>query len=266
MASMILLRSWPARPTKGRPGSVLVRARRLADEHQARGRLAFGVDDLRASLMERAADALAHVFAYVLEGLAGDAEAQLVLRRDVAEQRLARLGRVGGWCTDRFLGHRCLVESWSAPRPREAARRWVVFEGGGSTRVCEGGVAAGIFGNGAIVGFGGGAAAGIFGRGGAGRSARALRSSAGGSGARRSACARDRRAAFRRIIDRRRLEPFEHFDAKLAQVRGRLRHVRRQRPQFVSQVLLIFHRSVKALSHEAGAEFKGRGGGARSRR
>ncbi len=80
---------------EGSSARVLVGARRLADEHQARVRLALGVDDGVAPLVERAADALADVGAYVCEGLAGAAEAQLVLRRDVAEEGLARRGRVG---------------------------------------------------------------------------------------------------------------------------------------------------------------------------
>src|SRR5215204_6234833 len=80
---------------EGSSARVLVRARSLADEHQTRGRLPLCVDDGLAPLMQRAADALADVGAYVLEGLAGSAEAQLVLRRDVAEERFARRGRVG---------------------------------------------------------------------------------------------------------------------------------------------------------------------------
>ena len=71
---------------EGEARSVLVRAGGLADEQQARLAVAIRVHDLRAALVERATDALADVFAYVLEGLAGPTEAQLVLRLDLAEE------------------------------------------------------------------------------------------------------------------------------------------------------------------------------------
>jgi hypothetical protein len=53
------------------------------------------VDNLRASLVERAADALADVVADVLESFAGAAEAQLVFRLDLAEESFLRRRRVG---------------------------------------------------------------------------------------------------------------------------------------------------------------------------
>ena len=53
------------------------------------------MDDCVATLMKRTADALADVGAYVFESFAGLAEAQFVFGRDVAEESLARRGRIG---------------------------------------------------------------------------------------------------------------------------------------------------------------------------
>ena len=80
---------------EGTARRVLISARSLADEQKSRFGIAFSVDYLRATLMEWAAYALAYVGAYILEGFAGLAEAQFVFGRDVAEESLARRGRIG---------------------------------------------------------------------------------------------------------------------------------------------------------------------------
>ncbi len=55
MAAIMLFSNWPARPTKGRPCCVFVRARTFADEHQLGMRIAGAEDDLLAALARQLA-------------------------------------------------------------------------------------------------------------------------------------------------------------------------------------------------------------------
>src|SRR5207302_8218135 len=66
-----LVEELPGSTDEGPARSVLVSARGLADEQKSRFGIALRVDDCVAALMERAADAVAYVGAYVLEGFAG---------------------------------------------------------------------------------------------------------------------------------------------------------------------------------------------------
>jgi len=72
MASIIWVKSFPARPTNGNPLGVFVRARPFADKNELRGRAAVAENNFVARGVQLAPRALAEVSANDRKRVAGD--------------------------------------------------------------------------------------------------------------------------------------------------------------------------------------------------